>query len=297
MIGSHHDQPRGNASIVHEGDADGRFHVVTGDGVRMLTSQRLSWESEFFGRSMRRLDLAVPLSVADIPRWVGLVDMVLAHHDAHRVSITQMNLDFVSFELLCHLEGRRFRSVDTRAEFVTLVSPERAPARKPPFGTIVDLTETYLDDVLALVQAGFARNPQFQSRFKSREWFTEDDADRYYDAWIRHTVGDPRALGAVWIYEDRTLGFFLYKHAEDRDGIPLYKGILAAVLPEYRGHSAHLFLQSHLYARMPERVWLDNTTQLTNVPVIRNHMESAKRLESLAIVLYRSGVEEPTEPR
>jgi hypothetical protein len=278
-----------------EMDGSDCFHVTVSGGERLLTSIPLEWETDFFGRSMRRLDLVAKLSAAHIPDWTSAVDAALSDHDARRVAITQVNLDFAAFELLCHLEARGFRSVDSRAEFVTLISPERLVEREPPFGAVVDLTEAHLEDVITLVHMGFTRNPKFQSRFKNREWFSAADTDRYYEAWIRNTVNDPRSLGAVWIHEDRTLGFFLYQRAEDRDGAPQYKGVLAAVVPEHRGHGAHLFLQSYLYTRMPPRVWLDNTTQLSNRTVIRNHMESGKRLESLSIVLYRSGSDEPPE--
>lgn len=286
------DPHRTKPSVVYEGDTGDSFSVVTPDGVLLLTSVPLVWESDFFNRSMRRLAIATPVEAAGIPQWVECLDAALADHDAACVAITQVNLDFESFELMSHLEQRGFRSVDTRAEFVTLISPERTPDREPPFGAVTDLTEAHLDGVLALVRTGLVRNPRFHSRFKNREWFAEDDAGRYFEAWIRNTVNGSEALGAVWTHENRIVGFFLYQRAEERDGIPQYKGVLAAVQQEYRGNSAHLFLQSYLYTRMPDRVWLDNTTQLTNTATIRNHMESAKRLESLSMVLYRAGVAE-----
>ena len=280
-----------NLSIVHSGDAGQSFHVVTDTGSRLLSSVPLAWESEFFGRSMRRVDLVRPVHTATLAEWLRGVDATLADHDARGVAITQMNLDFQSFQLLGQLERRGFRSVDTRVAFVTLISPDRTPDREPPFGAVVDLAPAHLDDVLALVRTGFSRNPRFQSRFKNLDWFTQADADRYFEAWIRNTVDAAGTLGAVWTHEGQTLGFFLYQRSENRDGIPQYKGVLAAVVPEYQGNSAHLFLQSYLYTRMPDQVWLDNTTQLTNTATIRNHMESGKRLDALSIVLYRSGVE------
>jgi hypothetical protein len=283
--------PRVNVSIVRSGDGDQTFSVFSESGSRLLSSVPLTWESEFFGRSMRRVDLVAPVHAASMAEWLGGVDATLAEHDGLGVAITQMNLDFESFQLLCLLERRGFRSVDTRAAFVTLISPERTPDRTPPFGAVEDLGSAHLDEVLALVRTGFSRNSRFQSRFKNPDWFTQADADRYFEAWIRNTVDAPGALGAVWIHEGQTLGFFLYQRLEDRGGIPQYKGILAAVRPEHQGNSAHLFLQSYLYTRMPDRVWLDNTTQLTNTAAIRNHMESGKRLDALSIILYRSGVD------
>lgn len=275
--------------VVSVDDQDHRFLIGTIDEEPFLESHLLEWESEFFGKGMRKLDFLLPFSSTTLPEWLSGIDHALSEHDANGVSITQLNLDFNDFELLCHLEDRGFRSVDTRAAFLTLITPNEVPVQQIPFGEIVDLSPEYLDDVLDLVREGFSENRKFQSRFKNRLWFTERDTRLYYEAWIKKIASTKDALGNVWVYEGQTLGFFLYQYTGDKDGFPVYKGILTAVQPEYRGHNAHLVMQSHLYQKMPGKAWLDNTTQITNIPVIRNHMESSKRLESFTLVLYRSG--------
>lgn len=71
-------------------------------------------------------------------------------------------------------------------------------------------------------------------------------------------------------------------------GIPLYKAILAAVNPDYRANSYHLHMQAYLYKQFPEKqFYLDNTTQLTNIATIKNHIKSQKKLNRIVLTFFR----------
>ena len=70
----------------------------------------------------------------------------------------------------------------------------------------------------------------------------------------------------------------------------MYKAALMAVAPEHRGKRIYFALRSFIYKSFPEtEIYLDATTQLTNLSAIRNLIKSKKNLDSIKLVFYRRG--------
>ena len=112
----------------------------------------------------------------------------------------------------------------------------------------------------------------------------------FYDGIIFHRViadfmaqgGDPSGTGT---------GGPGYKFEDEFDSSLKHDkpGVLTAVEPAYRGEKAHLSMQSFLYQHIPEnRFYLDNTTQLTNFAIIKNHITSQKKLNRMDLFFYLS---------
>ena len=75
-----------------------------------------------------------------------------------------------------------------------------------------------------------------------------------------------------------------------KKGIAVYKGILSVIEPKHRGRNLHVHLQQFLFEEMAtrhEQVTLDNTTQVSNYPVIRNHAKSGRRPEQVELIMFR----------
>lgn len=257
----------------------------------LATLQPNDWETDFFGRLMGGLQVetraALLLPTAD---WQAITQEVSRAADERSFAMVQCHLDVRALPLIPALENVGFRLVDTRITFVTRMDRRDVQHFEPPFGELDHAREEDLPALLALTHQGFTNNPRFFSRYKERAWFTEQDSERWFAAWIENHLTDTASLFGIWRMDGEAVSYFLYSRKNDLEGLPFYKGMLTTVDPAIQGHKAHLFLQSWLYDQMPsDEFWLDNTTQLTNTPILRNHVISKKRLEHIDLTFFRKG--------
>jgi hypothetical protein len=83
-------------------------------------------------------------------------------------------------------------------------------------------------------------------------------------------------------------GYFFYRQGDVHEELPVYKGMLAAVAADYRRYKSHLALQTFLFDQIPhDQFYVDNTTQLTNFPILKNHMTAQRQLQSVTFIFYR----------
>jgi hypothetical protein len=248
------------------------------------------WETEFFGRTFGSLGWETvesgPFSfgpASDVFHSLGRA----ADEAGYRV--VECHLGIADFSAAAALEHAGFRLVDSRMRFVTRLTVDDIPDTRPSRGRILDASPAHRDRIVELTHEGFVHNDRFTSRFKDPEYFSPDETRRYYEAWIDNSAFGEGSASAVFEVDGRIAGYYVYQAGGTRDGLPVVKGILAAVEPAYRGANAHLAMQAHLYRKLGFDEWyLDNTTQLTNLPVVRNHMRSGKLLEEIVLTFYRT---------
>jgi hypothetical protein len=262
------------------------------------------WETNYFGRKIAAFEIRETLLDArietDYQRAYKDAKSIVTKSDSADVTLLETNLSPIYFRWAPLLEELRFRLVDTKMAFLTLLdagSKERQDFKLSLDGlTIVDYDSKYLDQVLVLTDEHFLRNDSFVSRYKNRLYFPEEEAKRYLRAWVENSLRSDASFGSLLLDAAGVpQGYFIYERKGMRNGIPLYKGILSVVAPAFRGKSTHLALQSHLFSRIPdERYYLDNTTQITNLPIIKNHMKSHRNLDHVLFVFFRSNTPLPT---
>ena len=245
------------------------------------------FESKFFGRKIGLVDLT---SLGSVPDGLG---PDLAHELlAGGWEIVEARVPFTLLQAIPVFEEVGFRSVDSRIAFATRVATSEFELAENP--AIRDFQQADLPSVLGLTHANLTDNPKFVSRYKMEDVFGEGAARRWFEAWISQMVGSADSHCAVAEVDSEVVGFFVFGDGGTREGEPVLKGILTAVDPAHRGHRFHLAMQSYLLRRCGhEFVWIDNTTQLSNYPVINNHIRSDRRLDqcSLTLLWVRSGDE------
>lgn len=248
------------------------------------------WETRFFGRPMGTLrvvwDEADRLDALARRRAAAAL---AAAADGLGYQLVQCHLDVRGLGLAPTLEDAGFRLVDTRITFFTRIDRRVVPRFEPPIGTLRFGAEDDLPALLALTHQGFTHNPGFHSRYKDRAYFTAEESARWFEAWVHRDLADPHSLLAIWEVEDRAVGFLGYTRRGEQDGLPIYKGTLAAVDPAWQGKQAHLTMTTFLYDRLPaDEVWIENTTQLTNPPLFRNHLITGKRIDRIELTYFRA---------
>jgi len=238
--------------------------------------------------SLERMDQTSKDSTVDLDRAGEALARTCADGDQAGYALLECHLGMTHFALAAGLEDAGFRLVDTRIQFLTRWSRAQVPGDTPLAGQIRDACEADLPRIFALTRMGFSDNPRLVSRFKNPAYFSKEQGQRYFEAWIRNTAFSSGSATAVYVVEAQVVGYFIYQVQGEHHGLPVVKGILSAVDPAYRGANAQLAMQAHLYSRLGLEHWyLDNTTQLTNMPVMRNHVRSGKHLEQIMLTFYR----------
>lgn len=264
------------------------------DGNTLMTLSPKAWDSSFFERRIALLQIESGAPLTD-DRLTKALDAALAFADERGVDLIELAQNVGAWTALAVFEDRGFRLVDSKVTFITRL--ERRDLRPPQWdgGAIDFATIDDLGDILRLTKAGFVDNPAFNSRFKNRRYFTPEQSERYFNAWIENHIEDKDTLFAVLRAEGRVDGYYFYKRSGDHKGEALYKGMLAVVDPRHRGKRLHLELQAFLYGHFKgDAFYVDNTTQVTNLPTLRNHVTSQKKLERIELVFFRADPNKPS---
>lgn len=201
--------------------------------------------------------------------------------------LIELHLVINHYNVISAFEQLGFRLVDSRIDFITLMKKNEIEFVSDPEREVMAASEDDLQQIIDLTTVSFTNNPDYYSRFKNRNYFTEAQSNTYFSAWITNNFQHPDSYSAVIKENKKTIGYFIYRKDGTHNDIPLYKGIMTAVHPDYRGKNLHIYMQSFLYKLFPdEEFYLYNGTQLTNKPVITNHFKSGKRLNSVMLTFY-----------
>lgn len=247
------------------------------------------WDSAFFECPTGSLTWSDEATRPDAaPTSEETVGEVCRLADEAGYALTECHVDVADLAVIARLEWAGFRLVDSRIRFLTRTDLRDVEPVEPKWGTIRTARPEDRDRMVELTHEGFTYNDRFISRFKNPEYYSEAQTRRYFEAWIDSTAFSSDAATAVFEAGGGVAGYFIYQVRGEYEGVPLVKGILTAVTSDQRGADAHVAMQAFLYGQfgLPE-CYIENVTQLTNAPVIRNHVRSAKRYESTALTFYR----------
>lgn len=246
----------------------------------------LPWESEFLQRNLWRL--TVPAGTNEAAWMDGILPGLQQLPDD---ALVEAVVDATCIPLVRFLEDEGFRLCDSKFQFLTRVQADElppAPATLPEGHSIRNHRPEDLNRILELTEQEVVRNPMLITKFKS-PWFPSDTPSRWYSAWVKDVLNRGALCSVMTDGADVVQGFFAYLRAEDQDDLPVFKGILSAIAPSARGGRAHLALQDHLFRQQfhsPE-FWLDNTTQISNTPIYRNHFHSGRQPHSIQLILLK----------
>ena len=254
------------------------------------------WETEFLKRKFGFLDIC-HADCASFENMLihDILDELLAFADENAFSITETHCDSSAITLIPILEEKGFRMVDTRISFVTLIEKPLPRRYSAEIGDISFAEMKDLEAILDLTHKSFTDNRAFFSRYKNRDYFTRNETKKYYAMWIENYIADKNTLFAITKYKEQLAGYSFFYSSGSIGDIKLYKAILTAVDPDFQGHKTHLSMQTFLIDQIPEDTfYLDNTTQLTNFPAIKNSIISRKSLDSISMIFYRQNLKNLT---
>jgi hypothetical protein len=261
------------------------------DGGLVIRLHEMSWETEFFGRRFGRLEVdAKGMHDPEAETLDKALGEILAFGDRDGFDLIELALDISWLCSMSLFEDHGFRLVDTKIRFITLKEKEEIDNLPEGEGELSFASAEMKEEILALTTRAFAENPLFKSRFNNKRYFSRSETQRYYASWIEKYLRDENALFGVMKDEGKIAGYLIYTRTGEHYGKPLYKAVLMAVAPEHRGKRIYFSLRSFVYKSFPEsEIYLDTTTQLTNLSIIRNFIKTKKTLDSIKLIFYRRG--------
>lgn len=256
----------------------------------MKLTRSEAWEASFFGFPVEEIRMGNAL-FADVAEDVSALIEGAAPETLLKVSVDARQLHAIPW-----LERQGFELWETRYVWLTTWSRDELTQKHAlhaslPEDRIVWGGESHHEAILSMTQTQVAKSTAVVNRFDS-PFYPKGSSEAWYAKWIAQVLRNPKALVAVAEHvEDREVtGYFIYLPGEPQDGVDVYKGILSVIQPAHRGRNLHVHLQQFLFEEMAkrhERVTLDNTTQVSNYPVIRNHAKSGRRPDHIELVMFR----------
>lgn len=259
-----------------------------------------AWESKFFDKrfgSLRFLNKSIPVDNSIQVLKAELTDILLYANENY--DLIDFHIPSSLFSLIAICEDFNFRLIDSQIVFKTLL--EEATILYQEFNLSFDelnlrmFEEKDFTQIISLTKKNLIENPVFVSRFKNLDYFKEGDALKYFEQYITNMVTNQDSFCNVLVDANNKIeGYFIYERKGILNNLTIYKGILTLLTEKYRGKGTHLAMQYHLLKQFKEqRFYIENATQLSNFPVIKNHLKSKRTLEEIIFILmwknpYRS---------
>ncbi|MFQ5963110.1 MAG: hypothetical protein ACE5KZ_02370 [Candidatus Scalinduaceae bacterium] len=274
-------------------DGNSLCSVCSQNGESIASLNIKEWETNFFKRKFGILNINHHVLVnMNIEEIHYTLDSLLSFADKNSFRLVELQLNAYGLEFVPLLEDKGFRLVDTRTTFITLMKRSTLKANLCEVGDIGFASRDDLEEILILTHKSFTNNHLFYSRFKNKKYFTKEESERYYTTWIENHIEDKKSFFCVLKKDQKVIGYSILKDAGHKNGEKLYKAILSTVDSNYRGRNIYLLIQSFLCNNLQEdQFYLDNTTQLTNFAMIRNHIKAQKGLDSISLIFYRTEIE------
>jgi hypothetical protein len=254
------------------------------------------WEAEFFNKKWGLLtckDFSAN-QIVEMPKSIVMdLEQILEQSD-QSFDLLEFQATHDLFMLIPYIETAGFRFVDSKISFKTLLSTSTLVKQQFPLDfanlKLKLFSVEYLSEIISLTNKHLTNNPLFVSRYKNPLFMESNAAEKYFTTWVTNALTSEHSISCVVLDQHNFVkGYFIYERKGSEDSIPIYKGILTVIDDEYRGKSTHLAMQSFLFSQIKEaKYFVDNTTQLTNLPVIRNHVKSHRSLNSISLTFYRS---------
>ncbi len=248
---------------------------------KLYTINRKQWESDFFGIEIFELSLE-NFNIKDHKNDI----LAYIKNYPNKVDIIEVNLPIQNFNSVSALEEIGFRMMDSKIQFLTKIDRSDSIFTKETKSDVIIRNAEHkdLDQISNLVKKYLTDNSEFISRYKNLDFFPENSANKYYNQWVNFCFENKNTY--ITVCENKKgeiVAFFIFLKESSGDEV-IYKGVLTVIEKEFRGLNLHLVMQSFLYNQFNEDTFLiNNTTQLSNFPVIANHIKSSRKLNLITL--------------
>jgi hypothetical protein len=233
----------------------------------LVIARPLTWDSEFFGVRMARIDYLIAGPGA-APHLASALDATLAACREAAIPHVTARVDVEDVGAVDLLQRRGFRLMDALVTY--RIRPPKLEADARDVGVIRDFEARDSDPVMEIAREAFAG---YVGRFQHDPHVPADRAEEFYLEWTRKGLSGEMAdkLFVSVNSEDTVIGFLFFRRREPAStagGVPIYGGGLGACRRDSPGAYAGLIRAGARWAEDQGSV-AECQTQNYNFPVIR----------------------------
>jgi hypothetical protein len=256
------------------------------DGSVGLQIKRSGWESDFFGKEIGTVTYDRPYIAAVNPSDITRSLQALLRTHQTRFDLIQLNVGNDAFKLFSPAQTAGFKVVESRMTFGTEIDrSDWAPSQNDAF-VCANAAERDLAEIIALAHAAFTDNPAFFSRYKNENYFSRENAEKYYEYCIRDAFSNSQAMLIVCKAGDEIAGFMSWLPMGNGHNLAFRAG-LTAVNSDYKKRSVYTILTAFAVSQVGHAHFtLINTTHSNNVAMLQNYIKNRKTIQSTEHILY-----------
>jgi hypothetical protein len=249
-----------------------------------LTSSE--WESSFFKKKMGLIhtDDAI-LKASKVDQVIQALKNTIHQGEKEKYNILQLIIDSSLYELMLYILETGFFLVDTQIIFRTEIVKSLLPVES--YLTCRAVNDNDLPEIIKLTHDSFTNNPDFYSRYKNLKYFTHSQTKNYYEVRAKNYIYLKNSISTVCEAFNNLLGFTIISPIGSINNMQLYKVILSAVKANYKGKGIYSKLSNYSLNQIPGNTFLlENTTQLNNIPMLKNYLKLNKSLHKIEYICY-----------
>ncbi|PHM36353.1 dTDP-4-amino-4,6-dideoxy-D-galactose acyltransferase [Xenorhabdus innexi] len=228
----------------------------------------LEWDSQFFGLSTARLNLA-PESLL-IPRQITTAQL-------DEYALVQAKISAQQPHLIDELSALGFSLVEGEADLLLPVSPEKVGREQ----CLITATPQDIPLLKAAAACVFT-----VSRFRA-PWYQPDDSGRFYAVWVENAILGTFDHECLLVNDESgsPVGFVTMRNTGNHEA---RIGLLAVLPGKYQqGIGRKLMSAAQQWCHNHQIQRLRIATQISNIPALRLYTRSGATIESTAYWLYR----------
>lgn len=226
-----------------------------GMGLPLNSLKRMfnKWMSDFYGEN-----------------WY---DIFTLDHSLNLPGIYELTLNENDHKSFSKAQSLGFELVETQVGFKTKICNVDFIADK----NVRMAKDSDLESILDITTKCFLNNSKFTSRFKNKNFFTEDHFIRYYNLSITNYFNKDNSYTSIVKSKGKVVGYYMIIKEDNN----CYRGIMTGVLPEERGKGLHIILQNKCFQQFSLPFYTINRTQINNLNVINSHIKERRKLTDI----------------
>lgn len=193
-------------------------------------------------------------------------------------SLIEWRVSAQDTESITKAEEHGFRLVESAIEFTSEVTPDDSINS----AAIKLAKPEHLDEIIDITRRCFLDNEDLKTRFKKKEFFTEEQCKAYYQASIKNNFSKEGTVTVVAQDELGISAYYMIRKLEEK----VYKGVMTGVLPRARGKRLHAKMQQASFNKIGKSITVINSTQLSNFNTIKSHIRANRILSKIEHIFY-----------
>ncbi len=212
------------------------------------------------------------IKTAKLNTWNTEPSLLVKKLKNEGVSLVISKVGCNELDLIHKLEDLDFKVMDFQVTYTFHLERNNVPEIRDKGFHIREATEIDTDEIVSVAEKSFENYGHYAADKK----LDVSEVKNIYMDWMRRSCVDKKSADVVIIAEDKNkgkiAGVLAFKKHEAHKGQPYVKGVLGAVLSEFRGRGVFkaITIKGLQWGKENRCIWAEHNVLTTNYPVNRS---------------------------